>query len=38
MRLDHPEVISGDIKWSDYQSALDRPVLQIQEELLAVMK
>lgn len=34
MRIDHPEVISGDIKWLDYQTALDRPLVQIQEELI----
>lgn len=38
MRLDHPEVISGDIKWSDYQSALSKPITQIQDELLMALQ
>lgn len=38
MRIDHPEVVSGDIKWLDYQTALSKPIVQIQEELIEAMK
>lgn len=37
MRIDHDLVISGDIKWMDYQTALDRPLVQIQDELMEAL-
>lgn len=37
MRIHHDEVISGDVKWLDYQSALSKPIEQIQDELIEVL-
>lgn len=37
MRIYHPDVISGDFKWMDYQSAFDRPLVQIQDELIGAI-
>lgn len=38
MRITHNDVISGDYKWLDYATSLDRPVEQVQEELLKALE
>lgn len=37
MRIPHPKVLGGDTKWIDYVSALDRPLDQVQRELVGVL-
>lgn len=38
MRLPHPEVATGDWKWADFLTSLNRPIQQIQYELLEALK
>lgn len=38
MRVPHPKVVTGDWKWADFLTSLDRPLSQIQEELLRALK
>lgn len=37
MRIHMDSVISGDWKWLDFQTALDKPIVQIQDELLEAL-
>lgn len=36
MKIYNPQVIGENFKWLDYQSALSKPIIQIQDELLKV--
>lgn len=38
MRAPHPEVVTGDWKWADFLTSLDRPIKQIQQQLLDALK
>jgi len=38
IRVPHPKVVTGDWKWADFLTCLDRPIEQIQQDLLDALK
>ena len=38
MRIHEEGVISGNFKWLDYQTSLNRPINQIQDELVEAIR
>jgi pyruvyltransferase len=38
MRIHHPDVMSGDIKWIDYQTSLVEPIEFIQDQLIIAIR